>query len=62
MLHAVTGTWLTDENLRPGFHGAHDFRFPNFVFADGRDPNDAFTAAMRINPVITDCWGLFARR
>jgi len=62
MLHAVTGTWLTDENLRPGCHGVHDFRFPNFVFADGRDPDDAFTAAMRISPVITDCWGLFARK
>jgi hypothetical protein len=62
LLHAVTGTWLTDQNLRPGFHGPHDFRFPNMVFADGRSSDDPYTRAMQMQPVITDCWGLFAKR
>jgi hypothetical protein len=62
MLHAVTGTWLTDQTLRPGFHGPHDFRFPNMVFADGRNLDDPYTRAMQMQPVITDCWGLFAKR
>jgi hypothetical protein len=61
MLHAVTGTWLTDESLRPGFHGPHDFRFPNLVYADGRNPDDPFTRSMQLPPFITDCWGLFRR-
>jgi hypothetical protein len=62
MVHAVSGVWPTATTLQPGLHGLDDCRFPNLAHADGRNPADAYTQALRFPPVITDCWGLFIKR
>jgi SAM-dependent methyltransferase len=62
LLHAVSGTWLTDRNLRRGLHSRMDIRLPSFILSDGRDPDCPLSRKMGYKDIITDCWGLFSKK
>ncbi len=50
MINAVSGYWLSAEQMLPG--STEGVLFPELVAADGRIRNDRF---------MTDCWGLFRK-
>lgn len=61
MVHAMTGTWLPNSALRPGYQSVADFRFPNLAFSDGRKEDCEFAKAMGFGEVVTDCWALYQK-
>lgn len=61
MAHAVTGTWLSNSALRPGYQSVADFRFPGLVFSDGRKEDCEYARAMGFGSYVTDCWALYQK-
>jgi hypothetical protein len=61
MVHAVSGTWLPNSGLRPGYQTAADLRFPGLVFSDGRKEDCDYAKAMGFGAVVTDCWALYQK-
>jgi SAM-dependent methyltransferase len=54
LINAVSGRWLTNNNLRIGIHGLADFLHPTFILRDGRKNSLDYR-------YITDCWALFKK-
>jgi len=55
LVNAVSGQWLTHNQLKRGLHRLRDLRYPISIFQDGR-------IRSKNNRYITDCWGLFKKR
>jgi len=55
LINAVSGRWLAENRLKPGFFSSKDLKYPlQFLWQDGREN----TAENHI----TDCWALFQKR
>ena len=55
LINAVSGQWLTNNQLKKGVHRLRDLRYPISIFQDGRFRS-------KNNRYITDCWGLFKKK